>query len=45
MLFNMIPFGISTIAGALILCDTVLAVSYDYVIVGGGTCGLVIANR
>jgi hypothetical protein len=45
MLFEMRAFGFSAIAGTFILCDTVLAASYDFVIVGGGTCGLVVANR
>ncbi|KAG0648550.1 Glucose oxyHydrase [Hyphodiscus hymeniophilus] len=41
----MIPTYLSAFAVALILCETVRAASYDYVIIGGGTCGLVIANR
>ena len=39
------PFCLSAIVGISILVETVLATSYDYVIIGGGTCGLVIANR
>jgi hypothetical protein len=44
-ILSMRPFAGSMIAGGLLLGQSVRAVSYDYVIIGGGTCGLVIANR
>lgn len=40
----LLPWSVSAFPGTLLSRDAEINTSYDYVIVGGGTSGLVVAN-